>query len=380
MNNFPVISSIDDILPWVDNKTEIVHIVKDGYQILDYVLQTSETFKSSDPGFKWVRECRGIMFDMNGKVISRPFHKFKNLNESEEVSANNLNFSDSFEIMDKLDGSMVRPFPIEVDGKTYIRWATRKGITEVSQHAEVFVAKNPNYLQFAEAMIKEGLTPIFEFISPVRGVVKYNSDNMTLLAIRSIHSGTYVEDKEKYTRKYDIPVVDIFSTPEDIISWIDRTRQENGKEGYVFQFRPSGEMIKVKNDWYVALHKIKSEIENEHEIIAKILNGTLDDIKAALDSERSRVETVENEFWRAIDHKTKFLQEKFHGIRVLSFDDRKNFAINFAKDLKKPEANVMFSLWDGKDCREVLLNLVEKNITRKSLWENFKEWLYDENA
>jgi hypothetical protein len=55
-------------------------------------------------------ECRGIVFSPEGKILSRRYHKFFNLEEKGYLSK--IDFSQPHIILEKLDGSMVGKLPI----------------------------------------------------------------------------------------------------------------------------------------------------------------------------------------------------------------------------------------------------------------------------
>jgi RNA ligase len=189
---FPTIRHIDDVLPHIEGREEFVVAERDFGTVINYVVAMADTFNMSGPDDLTGairRECRGIIFDRDGNLMSRPFHKFFNVNEREETQAHVVDMSQPHVVMEKRDGSMVRP--ILVDG--YIRWASKMGITSVGMQAEEFVAKNIKYKNFASWCIKEGLTPIFEWTSPFNQIVlPYEEENLTLLAVRDNVTGVYV--------------------------------------------------------------------------------------------------------------------------------------------------------------------------------------------
>jgi RNA ligase len=74
------------------------------------------------------RECRGIIFHKEtGKIISRRFHKFFNLNELDETHEDLVDVGRPHVLLDKMDGCLVSPF-VSL-GK--LRWGSKMGITEV---------------------------------------------------------------------------------------------------------------------------------------------------------------------------------------------------------------------------------------------------------
>ena len=152
---FPVIYKFSQIAHiFAENENYIV-AYKDGYTVINYVRAGKETHpivETNDHAI--LREARGLIFDsVSGRVIARRFHKFFNLGEREDVME--IDLSKPHVIMDKLDGSMITPVPM-YDGS--IRWGTKMGITDVAMQAEVFVAKNRNYDDFAAKCIEREIT------------------------------------------------------------------------------------------------------------------------------------------------------------------------------------------------------------------------------
>jgi len=58
--------------------------------------------------------------------------------------------------------------------------------------AEVFIAQNPQYIDFARDCIGEGYTPIFEWCSNKnRIVLDYPEDQLILTSVRHMITGEY---------------------------------------------------------------------------------------------------------------------------------------------------------------------------------------------
>jgi RNA ligase len=188
---FPEIRTIDDVLPHIEGHTEFIVAEREFGSVINYVVSMANSFTMSGPddvGGAIRRECRGIVFDPNGFIMSRPFHKFFNIGEKEETQPHVIDFSRPHTIMTKLDGSMLRP--LYLNGK--IRWGTKMGFSEVAEFAEEYVAKNPKYNDFAELCLSQCLTPIFEYVGPHNKVVLNYEEGMTLLAVRELVSGKYL--------------------------------------------------------------------------------------------------------------------------------------------------------------------------------------------
>lgn len=195
---FPEIRTINDVLPHIEGRSEFVVAERDFGTVINYMVSYADTFDMAGPDDLTGairRELRGMIFDTKGKIMSRPFHKFFNMGEREETQPHVLDFSKPHTIMTKLDGSMLRPIVMNDGG---IRWGTKMGLSEVAEHAEKFIAKNPKYTEFAEYCVARSLTPIFEYVGPYNKVVLDYQEGLTLLAIRNNVYGNYLEISNDY--------------------------------------------------------------------------------------------------------------------------------------------------------------------------------------
>jgi RNA ligase len=190
---FPEIRHISDVLPHIEGRSEFVVAEREGYTVINYVVAMADTFDMYPAGYDGPlstydlggairRECRGLIFDRDGNIMSRPFHKFFNINEREETQAHCVDISQPHVIMEKMDGSMIRP--IFVDG--HLRLATKMGVTEVAMQAEAWLAaQDPILKQWMAIMMIQDITPIFEWVSPFNQIVlAYETADLVLLALR----------------------------------------------------------------------------------------------------------------------------------------------------------------------------------------------------
>lgn len=186
---FPIITDISEVRTALKGRTDFIEAQKHDYIVFNYVVATPDTFPPVE-GWKnaILRECRGLIFNLEGKVIRRPYHKFFNLGEREETFEIAIDWNQRKSILEKLDGSMIAPF--YSGGK--IRWGTKMGITDLTNQVEEFVLKNPKYQKFATEIIDKNHTPIFEWCSNKnRIVVSYPEDKLILTAIRHNITGEY---------------------------------------------------------------------------------------------------------------------------------------------------------------------------------------------
>jgi RNA ligase len=150
--DFPEIKTIQDVLPHIEGRDEFRIMDKDWYTVINYMVSLENTFlwDENDPiGSAVRRECRGLIFNKEGKLISRPYSKFFNVGEKEETQLNKINLYEPHIVLFKLDGSMIRPIPT----KEGFRLATKAGVTSVAMNAEVFIADKPHYGTFIRKCI-----------------------------------------------------------------------------------------------------------------------------------------------------------------------------------------------------------------------------------
>lgn len=332
--DFPEIKTLNDVLPHIEGVDGIIHVVKEGYSVINYVINTPEVFPNFGEGRDFTaavrRECRGLIFNEDGVLISRPFHKFFNLGEREDHIFENVDFTEDFVIMEKLDGSMIRPiwFP---NGE--YRLATKMGITDVSMQAEVFVSMMGSYFKnrferFLAACNIRKLTPIFEWCSNSnRIVLDYPEDRLVLTAIRSNVYGTYYshEDMKRWAGEYLNDIVKCLDTSLHNILNVAKT--EENEEGYIFRFK-SGHMIKQKLEWYVLRHRSKDLICREKNVVEMIVNDAMDDVIPLLCNEdRARVEKYHKDFTDALVIYGNFIRERVRTAVEASNFSAKQFAL-----------------------------------------------------
>jgi len=376
---FPKIKNINDILPAIEGNDDIYSVTKDGYIVFNYMLGTSQTFPAIVDEYAAIRrECRGLIFDAEtGDILRRPFHKFFNLNEREDTAIENVDFMFPHAVLDKLDGSMIAPFLV---GDRMI-WGTKMGETDVAQPVMEFVAANPKYDEF-RYLIGSGFTPIFEWCSnKQRIVLDHPEDSLTLLAIREIQTGEYVsfEFLKSVAKVYGVPVVKQYDTIKDINQFLERTRGQSNIEGYVIRFN-TGHMIKVKTDWYVALHKIKEQLLFDRNLVELILDNRLDDILSYLSSdERDNLIRFQTELYQIISDQSHVLMNITNDNLNM---DRKTFALTVAPALDDMMRPVAFKTFGNRienvhDAEVFVIQAIRNGLTSNTKYDTLlkNNWL-----
>lgn len=354
MYKFPIIKHIDDVLPFIENNPEFLVIKKDDYKVIDYVYTDSDTFGNIEPDIDSNsaairRECRGLIFDLEGNLIRRAFQKF--FNYGEKAECRDLPDGVDLLIQEKLDGSMVTPFLIPNKG---IRWATRKGVTDVSMKAENFITSNLDrmYMEFAEDCISIGLTPVFEWLdSDVPIVVKHPESNLVLTAVRNMETGEYVECNNA-EEAYNIPVLKYYAT-QGIQDFAEAAKKLEYAEGWVVTWPDGSYKFKLKGDWYVSLHGLVDKTSSPRKVIEIILKGQMDDIKPILlnyPELGQKVEKFEKDLWEHINYDADLIKR---GALTLyaSETSKKDFALGIGAIMKHFPKAVTFKLMDWMEFR-----------------------------
>ncbi|MFF3645470.1 RNA ligase [Streptomyces sp. NPDC002564] len=191
------------------------------------------------------RQCRGLVVDAQGHVVARPYAKFFNYAEHPEGT---FGLDDPVVVTDKLDGSLGILYPVPGGGHAI---ATRGSFaSDQALHAtEIWQERYA-----ATATIAPGVTYLFEIIFPKNRIVcDYGTlDDLVLLGGVELATGAPVPAADL---PWEGPRVDTFdfTTLAEALAAAPRP----GAEGLVLRFPGRDDtMIKIKQDDYVALHRI----------------------------------------------------------------------------------------------------------------------------
>lgn len=283
---FPEIRTLDDLLPHIKDNPQIrVKTEDNGMTVVCYMLQDEDTF--SGTAEEYARECRGITFTPNGKIAARCLTKFFNIGEREDTQPHNIQWQKVVRIMDKRDGSMVTP--VFVNGK--LTFKTKKSFTTKEAALAYDICLNTkDGMAFCLKMAELGLTPTFEVTSPKFPIVlKYDTDELTLLHVRENVSGRYLTEAELFDLGSPFPIVENLieqfygdGLPAKLVSF-DKLKAaaetRAGIEGWIIQFE-NGDMVKLKTRWYVDLHHAVT-FTRWRDIARTVADDKADDLKGA---------------------------------------------------------------------------------------------------
>ena len=286
--------------------------------------------------------CRGLVLDLEGNVIAKPFPKFFNY---EEHTAENSKLppipNENFEVYEKMDGSLGIFF--YYGGEWHM--ATRGSFTSEQAIKGMEMMKKYNFEK-----LHTDYTYLFEIIyNENRIVCNYNFEDIVLLGIINTKTGNEVN---LYNDSEDIRIKNIISNIGFRIVTLYKTWGEDWEtlkkeiskdnEGYVIRFS-SGMRMKIKGDEYVRLHRILTNFSTK-DIWELLKNG--EPLEPFLDR-------VPDEFDAWVKEVVRDLQTRYDSIlndyQTILFNiwhpDKKLFA-EYAK--RYPHPSLLFSMYDNK--------------------------------
>jgi len=287
---------------------------------------------------------RGTIRDSQGNLVAKPFSKFFNIEQNRHKE------SDSFEIYDKMDGSLGILFHYQNE------WilATRGSFTSEQAIKGYEILQKYNYRN-----LDKNLTYCFEIIYPEnRIVLDYgNKKSLVLLAVFDLQGNEYpIED---YSEIFEIVKKFDFKDYKEIqkLNW-------DNSEGFIVKFS-NGERCKIKFENYVELHRKLSHISEKAvwELICK-----RKDVKEYLDIVPDEFQRqIKDWYWKIMLNFSNIeirVRNKFYQLPV--FDTRKDFALAVKDDEDKA---MLFKLLDKKDIFDDICKLIKPNNTKSLIFD-----------
>lgn len=228
------------------------------------------------------RQCRGLIVrdlmtvGMHTTVVARPFPKFFNYGEN---GVDDYDFYALAEVTDKKDGSL----GILYNGPDGPAIATRGSFaSDQALHAtEVYRERYEGTW-----MPRDGETYLFEIVFPAnRIVLDYGQmDDLVLIGSVRVFTGGMESPKElAKATGWPGPVTEVF--PQVTLFDALKRGPREGAEGLVVRFIQSREMVKLKQEDYVLLHRIIFGL-NERAVWQRLFDGEeAEDINEGLPEE-----------------------------------------------------------------------------------------------
>lgn len=279
--------------------------------------------------------ARGLITKDDGMVVARPFRKFFNLDQLDQLPPGQPVLDE------KIDGSLGIAYTDTV-GEVAI--ATRGSFTsEQALWATdwLYQPERREHLAWCASVIEDGVTPLFEIVYPANRIVVEYGDRaeLVLIACIDIHTGCDVEDSSwpgSFAPQEALTI--------DELDGID----ERNAEGYVLRW-PDGTRAKYKFPTYKRLHKLITGV-NERTIWENLASGegVEELIELVPDEFHAWVETIVTDLRFAYSVAEESARAIAHEASTLP--DRKTQAEHVIATASNP--SVVFAMLDGKDHSE----------------------------
>lgn len=250
---------------------------------------------------------RGTVYDITdvGRLpilVSLCMEKFFNVGENplaptrEELTDDNIHT-----VVDKADGSLITAF-LSLDGEVVLKSKGSFHSTQAVRAREIYESDAFCFQrQFIEDVLENGENSVnMEFTSPDNLiVVRYPEDELRILNVVQHDSGwmyPIVRPQDK---------IENFNYDEVLNDWRDREGvviyTRNRRVGY------GSQAVKLKSNWYLALHRVRSEITNPIKVAKVVLQGGIDDMRSAFPEFTDWINLVEDQVVREYNNFESYL-------------------------------------------------------------------------
>ena len=319
---------------------------------------------------------RSLIVDKEGNVLSSGFPKFFNYGEKPDCYPNPEEFKD-WKYEEKIDGSLLIADYVNEQFSMRTRGTVSYKTQENHKDFEVLLEKYPKVLDF----LKENshLSLLFEIVTP-NNVIVVRPDQIEFYLIGAINkNGMCVVSSNDLTNIWrkigpiPFPQSYNFLNTNDISKIVETIKNWKGKEGIVISYNNGQNRIKLKSDWYLFIHRVKSQLSSENNLIEYYVQSGMPDrevfqekIAVEFDFEIAHQLTciidkiceAGEETKKDIENMKDFVQS------IRGFETRKKQAehINMTYS-KSNKSSYVFSILDGKELTDLqLTKLVTKKI------------------
>ena len=318
-------------------------------------------------GCKWTQEnkiFRSSIWNKEGELVSAGFPKFPNWGEQPDVFPLPTSLK-GCNCIEKLDGSSL--IVSKYRGRIILR---TRGTFDASVHEngaelEEFLKRYPTLSHNIDTGVK---SLIFEWTSPNQRIVLNYGDKPTFVLI----GGIYHKDYSLFTQAeldtlaewhdFDRPKVYSFDSIENLSIMV---KEWKGKEGVVVYSKDDQVLHKVKSAWYLALHKMKSEIANIENLVDVYLTWEMPEYEAF---EARLVETFDYElFSQIIGDVSKICEAKKNADRIVAH--MKHTVPYFQAKTRKEAALEIIDAYGATAKKGIMFNLLDGRELDSKAWK-----------
>lgn len=295
-------------------------------------------------------ECRGLIKDLEGNVIARPFKKFFNFDPLKHDIANK-----EYDVYTKFDGSLGILYFYED-----VPYIATRGSFDSPQALHATKLLHTKYAH-AIPVLDRSLTYLFEIIYPEnRIVVDYNTtDILMLIGVIETKTGKDIKLTYDITDKYGSTYCGfpIATCSEEKNPTVLYNLNNKNKEGFVIRLR-DGTRYKLKFQDYVTMHSLKACLTNVKIWEALKDNLNIDNLYNGFEIEIIIwVKNIKNKLIFEFEKIKKELETEFEAIsNSCHTTDRKEIAL---KICKSPYKSPLFAMLDNKCEDKFIWNIVK---------------------
>lgn len=287
--------------------------------------------------------CRGLIVSGDGRIVARPFKKFFNLEELEQVP------DIEFQVHEKYDGSL---------GILYWNGDTACIATRGSFTSEQSVRATGMLHTTYEDMLgslDRSKTYLFEIIYPEnRIVVNYGKDEKLVL-IAVIDTETGLDDHGAY---YASPFERATVYECSISSLSELKPNRENAEGFVIQFK-DGMRCKLKHAEYVRLHRLLTGV-NERRIWEVLAKDGVEGVKAFIDR-------VPDEFYEWVSKITERLLGDY--VHMETVADQKLW---YCEKLPTRKEQALWLSGEDPRIRSIVFAMLDDKPYSQIIWKHLK--------
>jgi RNA ligase len=268
--------TLQDAMKALEGREEFAVKRLDGLVIVNYLVTLPDSFEGIRENF------RGVVFDeTSGQIVSLPLHKFYNVNQKDHTQLHVIGDETAL-VFEKFDGTMTHA--LEVNGNVVL--ASRMGWDTEQSIAATRLMKRLGMLEAVEREVKEGRTPIFEYVGPNNPVViHYPKEDLVYLWSRDRKTGLYTRGLDSQFHRHQSRSLTVKALMDEVLTLED-------KEGYVCVLPDL--WVKAKSPWYLDRHRAFDMLMKPAYRLYEVgLQGKLDDLIAqAADLFKPKLEQI----------------------------------------------------------------------------------------
>jgi T4 RnlA family RNA ligase len=355
----------------------------DGFNIsiFNYRLAQYKDFVTpleSKPNVK-AYEMRGLtfVFNQDGSLFKRflLLEKFFNLNQVPESMYSIVKDYKIKWVNNKEDGSIASYIQLpngKVLGKSKMGFDNEQanGINRIYK-------SRTDVKTFVDWCLQNGITAIFEYVSPAnRIVLRYLDEDLILLRMRDNTTGKHLDIKNYLDKVGTIRIAPFEDDYKDLNSLIEVNATQVDKEGVIVQAEDKfGKdfFFKIKTPWYMERHGLlTNDIYREHIIIGYILDDKIDDILGQIPEDEKeaheRIERIIAIVKKVIDEKVQDIK-KSYGVYLDMGSNNKEYALKYYK--KEPNFGYVMQMAKGQDPYELAKDWLRDKTKRLMIARDF---------